>query len=64
MLLIHGDEDRIVPVKHSQDMAKELQNTGGTVRYVELPKGNHSLELEENRLLTLKELESFLSTHL
>ncbi|GAA0368380.1 S9 family peptidase [Bowmanella denitrificans] len=64
VLLIHGEEDRVVPVKHSREMAEELQDLDKNVRYVELPKGNHYLEIEANRLTTLRELETFLSTYL
>ncbi|GAB3028747.1 alpha/beta hydrolase family protein [Bowmanella dokdonensis] len=64
VLLIHGEEDRVVSVYHSREMAEELQDLEKQVRYVELEKGNHYLELQHNRLTTLRELEAFLAAHL
>ncbi|MBT1062508.1 S9 family peptidase [Bowmanella sp. Y26] len=64
VLLLHGEADRVVPVKHSREMAEELQDLKKNVRYVELPKGNHYLEIEENRLTVLRELEGFLNSYL
>ena len=64
ILLIHGENDRVVPVDHSQKMYKRLQKYGKKVKYVELKNGGHSLRIEENRIATLTELESFLAENL
>lgn len=42
-LVVHGDEDRIVPVENGRMLAARLPN----VEYVELPGRGHNLPLEE-----------------
>ncbi len=64
LLLIHGEEDRIVPVSHSQDMYEEMQEAGKQVRYVELEDGSHYLSIQRNRHLFFKEMDAFLSRYL
>ncbi|QLE84074.1 S9 family peptidase [Shewanella sp. Scap07] len=64
MLLIHGDKDRIVDVYHSREMFDELTDYDKDVEYLELENGNHHLEIEQNRMATLKAFEAFLSKHL
>ena len=64
VLLIHGDKDRVVNVKHSRMMYEELQDEDKDVQYVELKNGNHYLEIEENRIKTLATFEKFLAKHL
>ncbi len=60
ILLVHGEDDRVVPVKHSRKMAKALKKNGKTHRYVELENGSHSLSNQRNRTLFLQAVESFL----
>lgn len=64
VLLLHGTDDRIVDVGHSEEMYNALKKEDKRVRYVELPKGNHYLEIESNRIKTLAEIESFLAEYL
>ncbi|WP_028772790.1 alpha/beta hydrolase family protein [Shewanella waksmanii] len=64
MLLIHGDKDRVVDVYHSREMFDELSDYDKEVEYIELENGNHYLEIEQNRMATLKAFEAFLSKHL
>lgn len=64
ILLVHGDNDRIVPVDHSQLMAKRLREHGVEARFLLLAGGDHYLSLERNRILYLQELEAFLSQHI
>lgn len=64
VLLIHGDKDRVVDVKHSQMMHEELNDYDKEVEYVELENGNHHLEIEQNRIKTLASFEQFLEKHL
>ena len=64
ILLMHGEKDRVVDVKHSRNMYNELKEFDKTVEYIELPAGNHHLEIEKNRLDVLRTLEKFLHTHL
>ena len=64
VLLIHGEDDRVVDVAHSRNMYDELQDEDKEVEYIELANGNHHLEIEANRLKTLSSMEKFLHQHL
>jgi dipeptidyl aminopeptidase/acylaminoacyl peptidase len=63
ILIMHGREDRRVPVKQSRELAERLKRAGKPHRYVEQPKGDHHFSREEDRLQFLKELEAFLKEH-
>jgi pimeloyl-ACP methyl ester carboxylesterase len=43
VFILHGDEDEVVPVSMSRDLAKEFP---GLVRYTEIPSGRHN-DLQE-----------------
>jgi dipeptidyl aminopeptidase/acylaminoacyl peptidase len=64
VLLIHGTDDKVVPVAHSREMLDELEDEGKPVKYVELDGGNHHLSYQPHRLTTLTEIVSFLQQHL
>ncbi|MEE2565473.1 S9 family peptidase [Hyphobacterium marinum] len=46
VLLFHGDNDAIVPVEQSRDMARALEDAGVVHHYEEFRGGRHSLSLE------------------
>jgi pimeloyl-ACP methyl ester carboxylesterase len=52
-LVIHGDEDLIVPVENGRALAARLPNA----RYVELPGSGHNLPLEEPEIINRLVLE-------
>ena len=64
VLLVHGDKDSVVPVSQSRRTARVLKQAGGTVRYVELPEGDHALTSDVNRRRFGEELVAFLREHL
>lgn len=65
LLIVHGVEDRTVPVEQSRAMVEALNGAGfKDVRYVELPDGDHHLSRQADRVTFFRELERFLSTHL
>jgi dipeptidyl aminopeptidase/acylaminoacyl peptidase len=65
ILLLHGAMDRVVPISHSRTMAEALKESNhASVRYVELPLGDHALSLEQDRLEVFTELQQFLTKHL
>lgn len=64
ILLVHGEEDRVVHVEQSRFMADELEDEDKTVRYVELPLGDHYLSIQSNRQTFFKEMDKFLSKYL
>lgn len=41
VFIAHGQADQTIPVRHSRDMTAELERLGGSVRYVEIPGGDH-----------------------
>jgi len=43
-LLIHGDKDPLVPISHSQDMFKMLQQTGVKSEFITIPGAGHGFE--------------------
>ncbi|MBK7420225.1 MAG: prolyl oligopeptidase family serine peptidase [Nitrospira sp.] len=65
LLIVHGAEDRTVPVEQSRAMVDALKEAGFKhMRYVELPDGDHYLSRQEDRLTFFREMERFLATHL
>jgi len=64
ILLIHGTDDKVVPVKHSREMADELEDYDKEVRYVEIEDANHHLSVQAHRMQTLEEMVNFFDKHL
>jgi dipeptidyl aminopeptidase/acylaminoacyl peptidase len=64
VLLIHGNQDSVVPVESSRTYNSKLLAAGKDVRYVELKGDDHWLSSAQTRTLMLRELESFLAKHL
>lgn len=64
ILLVHGIDDRRVPVSHSENMARALARAGKPHRLVLQKGGDHRLSLEEHRVQFLREAEAFLAEHL
>ena len=63
VLLVHGEDDRVVRVSQSRRMARTL-GEDRLWRYVELPDGTHSLSHQENRIAFARVLLEFFSAHL
>ena len=64
VLLIHGNDDRVVPVRHSREMFEELEDENKDVTYIELEKGDHHLSVEAHRLKALTEMINFVDKHI
>ncbi|GGW91342.1 alpha/beta hydrolase family protein [Alteromonas halophila] len=64
ILLIHGDEDRVVDVNQSRDMVDELDDYDKDVTYIELEAGDHYLSIQRNRHATFAAMDKFLKSHL
>ena len=64
ILLLHGERDTVVNVRQSQRFAKELQDLGKQVEYIELQDGGHSLSIQANRHIVFKAMDTFLKQHL
>ena len=64
VLLIHGEADRSVPVRHSKKMYKKLKSVSADVEYLEIEDGDHYLSKEEHRVMTFEAMDAFLAKHL
>jgi dipeptidyl aminopeptidase/acylaminoacyl peptidase len=64
VLLVHGDQDAIVPPVHSLSLAKALQRAHKTVELDVLKGGDHQLSEESVRIETLNRLGGFLRRYL
>ena len=63
VLIMHGKEDRRVPVTQSRRMAAKLRQAGKAVEYVEQPLGDHYFSREADRVQFLEAIEAFLARH-
>jgi dipeptidyl aminopeptidase/acylaminoacyl peptidase len=64
LLLIHGDQDTVVPLEQSQLMAERLKALNIPHEFVVLENENHYLTRTATRTRTLEALEVFLTKHL
>lgn len=64
ILLIHGDDDVVVPVNQSRIMADALKDEGKQYEYIELEEGTHNLDYLPHRQQTFEAMEKFLQKHL
>jgi acetyl esterase/lipase len=63
VLLMHGEEDRVVPIVQSRVIAQKLKSAGKDVTYIVQPLADHHFSRQEDRLEFLKALEAFLAKH-
>lgn len=64
VLLIHGENDRIVPFRQSKSMNAALHKHNKPVELLELKGDNHHLQNNETRLATLEATVNFVNTYL
>lgn len=64
VLLMHGDQDTIVPIEQSRLMAEALKAAGKPVDFVAFPGENHYLLKSADRTLMLETLGAFLAKNL
>ncbi len=64
VLLIHGQNDEIVPVRQSKAMYKKLNGQDKEVVYKELKHESHYLESNETRLEMLESMVAFVEKYL
>lgn len=64
VLLIHGEDDTVVPISQSELMARALKKAGKKVELVRLKGEDHWLSVADTRLQLLKTLDAFLAEHL
>jgi dipeptidyl aminopeptidase/acylaminoacyl peptidase len=63
ILIIHGEDDLVVPIDQSKIMHAALKKAGKSTRFVPLKKEDHWLSGSDTRLKMLKEIDSFLDQH-
>lgn len=64
VLLIHGENDKVVPIEQSEDMHDELQDAGKQSTFIELDNESHYLEYSATRQQTLKAILEFVNPYL
>jgi acetyl esterase/lipase len=63
ILLIHGEDDTVVPIDQSNDMERALRRAGKSVAYVRLDGEDHWLSKAETRTRMLTETVAFLKAN-
>lgn len=64
MLIVHGEEDRVVDVKQSRMFVDELEDYDKSFEYIQLESGDHYLSIQRNRHTFFEAMDRFLKTHL
>ena len=64
VLLIHGDDDTVVPIHQSRRMERALKRADKPVEFVKLKGEDHNLSFPETRITTLQALGDFIDEHL
>ena len=64
VLLVHGEDDRNVSIRHSRLLAEKLERAGTPVMFIPLPGEGHTIRREESLLTWLSALETFLAQNI
>lgn len=64
LLLVHGENDHVVPEQEARQIYKELKSKAKPVKYLYFPDEGHRFAKFENRVHYLDFAERFLSEHL
>ncbi|MEL7285005.1 MAG: S9 family peptidase [Pseudomonadota bacterium] len=64
ILLLHGDDDTVVPYDQSTSMKRALEREGKTVELVKLTGEDHWLSVADTRLQALREMDRFIAEHM
>ena len=64
VLLLHGNDDTVVPYRQSTRMKNALERAGKDVKLVKLQGEDHWLSVADTRMKTLVEMDKFISEHL
>jgi len=63
VLLLHGNDDTVVPIRQSKTMLKALKKANKNVKFVELQGEDHWLSRSGTRLAMLEAVSEFLDQH-
>jgi dipeptidyl aminopeptidase/acylaminoacyl peptidase len=64
VLLVQGDDDSRVLLKHGEAMRDALEEAGVDYIYIQQEDSDHFLTLKRNRLQFFEETEKFLKRHI
>ena len=64
MLIIHGTEDTRVRIAQARDFYRKAKAANLDIEYIEIDKGTHFIDENNNRLAVFEALDSFLDKHL
>ncbi|NNJ72966.1 MAG: S9 family peptidase [Enterobacterales bacterium] len=65
VLLIHGEDDNVVPVDQSEEMADALESADKKFKFIEIKDEGHSINYSNvSRLTALKAIDEFLSANM
>ncbi|MCP8898031.1 alpha/beta hydrolase family protein [Gilvimarinus xylanilyticus] len=64
ILLIHGEDDTVVPIAQSKDMEDALEDKDKPVTFIELDEDSHYLHSNKTRQQTLKAILEFVDPYL
>jgi dipeptidyl aminopeptidase/acylaminoacyl peptidase len=64
VLLMHGENDTVVPISQSTRLRDRLRQLNKPVTWVQLREDDHYLSREATRVQMLAEIETFLATHI
>lgn len=64
ILLIHGDDDTVVPIAQSRTMEQALRRAGKSVELIRLKGEDHGLSFASTRLETLEQMDRFVQQHI
>jgi dipeptidyl aminopeptidase/acylaminoacyl peptidase len=63
LLVLHGDNDPVVPIEQSQDLVDRCLEAGGDVEFVVYEGEGHGFRRPENQLDEYRRMRAFLATH-
>ena len=64
VLIIHGEDDKRVPIQNAREIRDALEKSGKPVEYMTRPKEGHGFYKEENNVDRYKITEAFLEKYL
>jgi dipeptidyl aminopeptidase/acylaminoacyl peptidase len=64
VLLVQGDDDSRVLLKHGEAMRDAMEEAGVDYIYIQQEDSDHFLTLKKNRLQFFEETEKFLKKHI
>lgn len=64
VLILHGEEDRRVPISQSEELYQYLKKTGVTVKFVRYPREPHGLREPNHQLDRYTRMINWFNTHI